>query len=80
MQSGVHLGFEGMHQFFSYMMCFIFSIFIFKAFFITVEKYLFQQLALIIFKFSNELHINTFTHPKNEIMKSRNLKKYHSLT
>ena len=52
--------------------------FLFKTIFITAEKIFFQKLALITFELSNERHLIHLL-IKNQIIKSRNLKKYHSL-
>ena len=76
MHSDVHLEFEGIHQLFCCVnnRALIFSIFILKLFSLLPKKYLFQQLALITFDFSNEQHLMTLL-IKNQIMKSKNLKK-----
>ena len=80
MQSGVHLGFEGIHQLLCYMTVLYFLHFYFKTFFITAEN-IFISIAglLIIFEFSNELHLTPFIYQKSNY-EIKKLKKYHSLT
>ena len=67
MQSGVQLGFENMHQLLCYMTLFYFLHFFFKTFSSLQRTYLFPQLALIIFEFSNELHLTPFLIKRYEI-------------